>query len=64
MVSKNCKKVEYFEIANILVRYLYEPRCEKTGLRGFRHKPGCAVTEVGERLEISDLDRKRVALSM
>ena len=46
----------------------YEPRCEKTSLRGggggggggggvsdqVRHKPGCAATEDGHRLEISD----------
>ena len=24
---------------------IYEPRREKTGLRGFRHKPTCTVTE-------------------
>ena len=34
---------------------LFEPRYEKTGLRGFRHKPGCTATEDGWRLEILDL---------
>ena len=24
-----------------------EPRCEKTGLRGFRHKPGCTTIDDG-----------------
>ena len=31
---------------------VYEPRCEKTGQRGFRHKPGCEATEDGWKLEI------------
>ena len=29
-----------------------------------RHKPGCAVTEDGYKLEISDLDRSEIVLSM
>ena len=45
-----------------------EPRYEKTGLRGFRpgttHKPGCAITEDGKSLEISDLDRRVIVLSV
>ena len=41
-----------------------EPRCEKTCLRGFRHKPGCTAIEDGQRLEISDLDRRGIALFM
>ena len=28
------------------------------------HKPGCTATEDGLRLEISDLDRRVIALSM
>ena len=38
---------------DLLVRI--EPRCEKTGLRGFRlvrHKPGSTTMEDGWRLEI------------
>ena len=26
---------------------LYEPRCEKTGLRGFQPGPGCTTTQDG-----------------
>ena len=29
-----------------------------------RHKPGCTATEDGYRIEISDLDRSGIALSM
>ena len=29
-----------------------------------RHKPGCTATEDGYRLEISDLDRRGIALSV
>ena len=29
-----------------------------------RHKPGCTTTEDGKRLEISDLDRRGILLSM
>ena len=29
-----------------------------------RHKPGCTVTENGLRLEISDLGRRRIVLSL
>ena len=38
----------------------FEPRSEKTGIRGFRPgptKPNCTATEYGQRLEISDLGR-------
>ena len=45
----------------------YEPRCEKTGLGvsdEVRHKPGCTVTEDGERLEISDLGSRGIVLSV
>ena len=44
-----------------------EPRCEKTGLRGFdkvRHKPGCTATEDGWRLGISDLGSRGIVLSV
>ena len=33
--------------------HTYEPRSEKTGLRGFR--PDCTIIEDGKRLVISDL---------
>ena len=39
-----------------------EPRCEKTGLRGFRPGPtqtGLYSQEDGQKLEISDLDDLR-----
>ena len=39
----------------------FEPRCEKTGLRGCL---GCTVTEDGKRLEISDLGSRGIALSV
>ena len=29
-----------------------------------RHKPGCAVTEDGERLEISDLESRGIVVSV
>ena len=29
-----------------------------------RHKPGCTVTEDGQRLEILDLERRGIVLSM
>ena len=28
------------------------------------HKPGCTVTELGQRLEISDLDSRGIVLSV
>ena len=40
------------------VLMIFEPRCEKTGLRvsdQVRRKPGCTATEDGWRLEISNL---------
>ena len=48
---------------------LIEPRCEKNGLLGFRphlvrHKSGCTTTEDSWRLEILDLERRGVVLSM
>ena len=42
----------------------YEPRCEKTGFRGFRHKPGCTALEDSERIDISDLESRGIVLSM
>ena len=45
----------------------YEPRSEKTGLRGFRpvlHKPVCTATEDGWRLEISQLGSRGIVLSV
>ena len=44
-----------------------EPRCEKTGLRGFRPgttQPGCTVTEDGKRFEISYLGSRGIVLSV
>ena len=41
-----------------------EPRCEKTGLRGFRHKPGSTATDDGMNLEISDIGSRGVVLSV
>ena len=46
---------------------LYEPRCEKTGLRGFR--PGltqtrCTATEDCQKLESSDLGSRGIVLSV
>ena len=42
---------------------MYEPRCEKTGFRGFR-PPGCTPTEDGYRLEISDLGSRGIVLAI
>ena len=44
----------------------YEPRCEKTGLRGFRpgNKPGCTAIEDGQGLEISYIGSREIVLSM
>ena len=45
----------------------YEPRHGKTNVLVsdlVRHKPGCTATEDGQRLEISDLERRGIVLSM
>ena len=45
----------------------FEPRHEKTKVLVsdlVRHKPGYTVTEDGLRLEISDLERRGIGLSM
>ena len=47
--------------------FLFEPRCEKTGLRvsdHVRHKPGCTITEYGYGLENLDLESRGIGLSM
>ena len=57
----------WFKALHSSVLLSIEPRCEKTGLRvsdQVRHKLGCAATEDGLRLEISDLGRKGIVLSM
>ena len=44
-----------------------EPRREKTGLRvsdQVQHKPGCTVSEAGQKLEISDIRRRGNILSV
>ena len=44
-----------------------EPRHEQTNVLVsylIRHKPGCAATEDGQRLEISDLESRGIVLSM
>ena len=44
-----------------------EPVCEKTNNLGsdkVQHKPGCAVTEEGFELEILDLRRRGIVLSV
>ena len=44
-----------------------EPRHEKTSVQVsdlVRHKPGCTATEDGQRLELSDLERRGIVLSM
>ena len=38
---QNYEKNDYY----VNTSMQYDPRCEKTGLRGFRHKPGCTTTE-------------------
>ena len=47
---------------------IIEPRCEKTGIRGFRPGPdnnrAVPVTEYGEILEISDLGSRGIVLSV
>ena len=46
---------------------LFEPRREKTCLRGFRPGPkqtGCRATDDGQRHEISDLGRRGVFLNL
>ena len=43
---------------------LIEPVREKTNNYGFRHKPGCTVTEDGSRLEILDLESTGIVLSV
>ena len=44
----------------------FEPRREKTNILVsdlVPHKPGCTVTEDGQRLEISDLESRGIILS-
>ena len=44
-----------------------EPRHEKTNVLVsdlVRHKPGCTAIEDGKRLEILDLERRGIALSV
>ena len=51
--------------AKLISAFVFEPRYEKTDLRGFgpgRHKPDYTVTEDGERLEISDLGSRGFVL--
>ena len=46
---------------------LYEPRSEKTNILvsdQVPRKPGCAVTEEGYRLEISDLESRGIVVSV
>ena len=46
---------------------IFEPRHEKTNILVFdlvQHKTGCTATEDGQRLEISDLGRRGIVLSM
>ena len=47
--------------------FTFEPEREKTNNLGYdpvRHKPGCTVTGDGKRLEILDLERRGIVLSM
>ena len=46
---------------------LYEPVGEKTSNLGsdqVQHKPGCTVTEAGQKFEILDLRRRGIVLSV
>ena len=48
-------------------KLIYEPRHEKTNILVsdlVRHKPGCTATGDGYRLEILDLESRRIVLSM
>ena len=48
------------------IRCTFEPCHEKTNILVsdlVRHKPGCTVTEDGQRLEISDLESRGIVLS-
>ena len=47
--------VAYFVLVDMLIFLSYEPRYEKTGLRGFRPGPkaDCIATEDGKRHQIS-----------
>ena len=48
---------------NILSLEKYDLHHEKTNILVsdlVRHKPGCTATEVGERFEISDLERRGI----
>ena len=50
-----------------LVVSIIEPVREKTNSLGsdqVRHKPGCTVTEDGQRMEILDLERRGIVLSV
>ena len=49
------------------IQVIYELRQEKTGLRGLRPgltKPACTVTEASYKLEILDMSRRRIILSV
>ena len=51
----------------VMTNLISEPRREKTNVLVsdmVRHKPGCTATEDSWKLEISDLGRRGIALSM
>ena len=62
--SLNC----YLNILTLGLREIRnKPRHEKTNVVVcdlVRHKPGCTATEDGYRLEISDLERRGIVLSI
>ena len=56
-----------FFLYQIVKGKYFEPRCEKTGLRGFRpvrHKPCSTIIEDCKRLVISDLGSRGILLSV
>ena len=61
------KHRDSFSRDKVHILIIIEPRHEKTNVLVsdlVRHKPGCIATEDGKRLEISDLERRGIALSV
>ena len=59
VLSFNGREDEVYNYMSLVVR---KPVFEVSDQ--VRHKPACTATEDGERLEISDLDRRGIVLSV
>ena len=67
VIISNFEAVSRCMVKNDAAGAPYEPRCEKTGLRGFRPGPTqtvCTSTEDGYWLTTSDLESRGIVLSI